>query len=118
MHKNLNIQIGENKKAKKEILALETKCLTKVPSDQIPRKNNKRKPEITRELQLKSATIKSPPQKKSKQTAQKQPTAESNPKVTYAVSIPISEGLRSLGLSQVYMYNNCKHSGFLIKDDN
>ena len=78
-------------------------------------KENKEK--NTGEFQSKSATIKSPPQKKSKQTAQKQPTAESNPKVTYAVSIPISEGLRSLGLSQVYMYNNCKHSGFLIKED-
>ena len=112
MHQNLNIQIGETKKAKKEILALEAKCLTKVPFDQIPRRKNKRKLEISGELQSKSATIKSPPQKKSKQTA------ESNPKVTYTVSIPISEGLRSLGLSQVYMYNDCKHSGFLIKEDN
>ena len=115
---NLNMQIGETKKAKKEILALEAKCITKVPSDQIPRRNDKRKPEITGELQSKSATIKLPQQKKIKQTAQKQPTAESKPKVTYVVPIPISEDLRSLGLSQVYMYNNCKHSGLLIKEDN
>ena len=70
--------------AKKEIVALEAKCLAKVPSDQIPRRRNKRKSETTGELQSKSATIKLPPQKKSKETAQKQTTAESDPKITYA----------------------------------
>ena len=40
-------------------------------------KENKEK--NTGEFQSKSATMKSPPQKKSKQTEQKQPTAKSNP---------------------------------------
>ena len=74
---DLKMQIAETNKAKREIIALEAKC---VPSDQIPRRKNKRKSE-NGELQSNSAKSKSPPQKKSKQTVEKQPTAEHNAKV-------------------------------------
>ena len=57
---------------------MEAKCL---PSDQIARRKNKRNSE-NGELQLNSAKSKSPAQKKSKQTVEKQPTAEHIAKVT------------------------------------
>ena len=73
MKLDLDMQIEETKEAKREIIAIKVKSLNLVPSDQIQRRNNKRKPEITGQVQSKSATIKLPPQKK-----RKQPNAESN----------------------------------------
>ena len=67
MKLDLDTQIEETKEAKREIIAIKVKSLNLVPSDQIQRRNNKRKPEITGQVQSKSATIKLPPQKKRKQ---------------------------------------------------
>ena len=79
---NLDRQIAETKKAKREIMALEAKYASWVPSYQIPRRNYKRKPETTRQLESKPPTNQSPPQKKKKQTVQKLPAVESNTEVT------------------------------------
>ena len=79
---DLDMQIAETKKAKREIMALEAKYASWVPSYQIPRRNYKRKPETTRQLESKPPTNQSPPQKKKKQTVQKQPAVESNTEVT------------------------------------
>ena len=73
MKLDLDTQIEETKEAKREIIAIKVKSLNLVPSDQIQRRNNKRKPEITGQVQSKSTTIKLPPKKK-----RKQPNAESN----------------------------------------
>ena len=64
---DLDMQIEETKEAKREIIAIKVKSLNLVPSDQIQRRNNKRKPEFTGQAQSKSATIKLPSQKKRKQ---------------------------------------------------
>ena len=77
MKDDLKMQIAETNKAKREIIALEAKC---VPSDQIPRKKNKRKSE-NGELQSNSAKFKLPHQKKRKQTVEKKPTADHNAEV-------------------------------------
>ena len=78
---DLDMQIAETKKAKREIMALEAKYATWVPSYQMPRRNYKRKPETTRQHESKLATNQSPPQKKKKQTLQKLPAVESNTEV-------------------------------------
>ena len=78
---NLDRQIAETKKAKREIIALEAKYATCVPSYQMPRRNYKRKPETTKQLESKPATNQSPPQKKKKQTVHELPAEESNTEV-------------------------------------
>ena len=78
---NLDRQIAETKKAKREIIALEAKCATRAPSYQMPKRNYKRKPETTKQLESKPATNQSPPQKKKKQTVHELPAEESNTEV-------------------------------------
>ena len=78
---NLDRQIAETKKAKREIIALEAKYATCAPSYQMPRRNYKRKPETTKQLESKPATNLSPPQKKKKQTVHELPAEESNTEV-------------------------------------
>ena len=78
---NLDRQIAETKKAKREIIALEAKCATRAPSYQMPKRNYKRKPETTKQLESKPATNQSPPQKKKKQTVHELPAEVSNTEV-------------------------------------
>ena len=69
MKYDLTVQVAETIKAKREIMALKAGC---VPSDQIPRRKNKRKSE-NGEDQSTSAKFKLPHQKRRKQTVEKQP---------------------------------------------
>ena len=86
----LDMQISETKKAESEIKALQAKYLTWVPSYQISKRSNKRK----QQLQLKSATIKSPPNKKKKEPAEEFNAPVSTPEYT-PTSIRISRSCSS-----------------------
>ena len=91
----------------------------------MPRRNYKRKPETTKQLESKPATNQSPPQKKKKQTFHELPAEESNTKVIESpVNTPttlltsICNSLPSSSITHEFLEKRSRWSRFQSQSSN